>query len=152
MVGLAMIQMDANTENQIQVLSETEILTTRGQGDGDCEVPFLNPDPQHDKCKNKDCYYVIPLLIASKHVKRTYLTCGRKDPNHDCREISVIHNPGKPDEWREIMKQTCADQYFYLFVCHDDTQFDTDVIEVPLVVAVAGCKKDDGGGGGSTSS
>jgi hypothetical protein len=30
MAGLAMVQMDANTENQIQVLRETEMLTTQG--------------------------------------------------------------------------------------------------------------------------
>ena len=30
MAGLAMVQMDANTENQIQVLSETDMITTQG--------------------------------------------------------------------------------------------------------------------------
>ncbi len=40
--GLAMIQMDGNTENQIQVLRETEMLTT--QGLGDCEEVVNSAD------------------------------------------------------------------------------------------------------------
>ena len=59
MAGLALVQMDANTENQIQVLSEKEMFRTQGAATTDiCEKDKFVEDghPKRlDFCKTKDC-------------------------------------------------------------------------------------------------
>ncbi len=105
--GLVMIQMDANTENQIQVLRETEMLTTQGLGPGDCKYVTNNPDTT-GYCGNKSCTLKSTYGFGSRKVdvyeKQTavaYNKCSQgQHPFRDC-----LH---KTDSNGNLEWQTCA--------------------------------------------
>ena len=150
MAGLAMVQMDANTENQIQVLSETEMLTT--QGLGVCEIVVgPNKDPVGD-CADKACYTVTSVLgiayTLAKHVADPYEKCKGFDPNHDCFELIV-----KDEDCNELF-QACAYKHEYRFACHALLRIKTFGMPRRFVDDKPGCFGGIGpiAGSGSTSS
>ena len=146
-----MIQMDANTENQIQVLRETEMLTT--QGLGECERVIKEPDVFGD-CSDIDCYPTnaaeagssstwVPEFAERKAV--AYNKCDGHYPTRDCFETIVIIN-GK----REL--QTCAEWNFYHWACDRAHKYFSYPITRATVSDKPGCGAGDGiGTGGSTS-
>ena len=96
--GLAMVQMDANTENKIQVLSETEMLITQGalSVNGCEEKAFVYPgDPNRwDICKTKDCqtFWNGFGWASYKQKGDIYTWCtGVKNPSKDCVTASNIN-------------------------------------------------------------
>ena len=113
MAGLAMVQMDANTENQFQVLSETEMLTT--QGFGACQRVVGDKDTD-GVCADKACYTVASTLgvsrIKRKRVAEKYTKCKGVDPTRDCFYILDIDDDGMIDT------QICAKVFQYAVSCH----------------------------------
>ena len=89
--GLAMVQMDANTENQIKKMSETEMLKTQGSYAVDgCEefshVPVNSPH-RTDFCKTKDCQTIWNGLGWSSYKQwgHAYVWClGKVNNSKDC--------------------------------------------------------------------
>ena len=147
--GLAMIQMDANTENQSQVLRETEMLTT--QGLGTCQK-VVNRADTTGVCADKWCYEIgfyeltdesqsqpIILPIYGIQWAVAYDQCGGFDRFMDCVP--------------EGTRQPCANGAAYLN-CYDvNSYLYTYVIEAPDVQVVPGCPFGGGTGGtGGTSS
>lgn len=135
MAGLAMVQMDANTENHIQVLSETEMLTT--QGLGACEIVVgPNKDPVGD-CADKACYTVKSVFgiayTLAKHVADPYEKCKGFDPNHDCFELIVKDKDGNK------LLQVCAYKHVYRFACHGLLRVKTLALPRPFVDDRPGC-------------
>ena len=163
MAGLAMIQMDANTENQIQVtenqiqvLGETEMLTT--QGLGHCEY-VVNSADQTGNCSAESCTF-----------KRT---SGEDSQTVDVYEIKVavaynkcsaFNNRNVRDCWDRVKSdgitpaiQRCAyiNEYHKPSSsnwsgCHDIYYFTTRDVLVQDVYDVPGCSWNPGGGGGGT--
>ena len=141
--GLAMIQMDANTENQIQVLRETEMLTT--QGLGDCELAQWGTDVAGG-CATRACFK-LPLNLAAEVTGQDYLRC--KDPSNtmNCIEGTVYDDNGNPQT------QTCAVLTLYnngkcvLENKAGDIRVTTNI----FAVSVPGCDNDDDGGGSTSS-
>ena len=150
--GLAMVQMDANTENQIQVLRETEMLTTQGLG-VDCKRPWPNDVPAHNKCKPKDCHVVVSIngipLIVSERVSHVYEQCTLFSPIDECVPKIFKHEDGSLEQiW-----QPCATTTYYWFVCDPGTKLDEDTVQTEQLMAVPGCGIDvDVVVGGATSS
>ena len=144
MAGLAIVQMDANTENQIQVLSETEMLTT--QGLGACQLAQHGPDDDGE-CADKACYVVLPLPhIVAKHEAMAYKRCKDPSPNNDCIEVHVFNENG------EELAQVCVVKKYYFFSCETGTFFKAVPVEKPFFGTVPGCVGLDVDGGSSTSS
>ena len=152
--GLAMIQMDANTENQIQVLRETEMLTT--QGLGPCEQVVNNAD-MAGGCGNESCNFERTHGSDSRqvdvYVKQTavaYNKCSQgQHPFRDC-----LH---KTDSNGNLKWQTCAIIKEYYKPIHpssnlsgcDPIYYHTskNVLE-PDYFDRHGCDAGGGGGGG----
>lgn len=93
MAGLAMVQMDANTDNQIQVLSETEMLTTHGGEEiNACEersnVGDGEEGPGADLCDSFGCRNIMEdgVWISYKQGASGYVWCmGLPNANFDCK-------------------------------------------------------------------
>ena len=134
--GLAMIQMDANTENQFQVLNETEMLAT--QGFGDCERVVHLPAADGE-CADKRCYTVTRIkntpfpYIVAKHVALKYYHCGAFDPNKECFEFQLVDENGKEHV------QYCARKHEYYFICSPLLHIKTLSLERPWVQEKPGC-------------
>ena len=142
MAGLAMIQMDANTENQIQVLRETEMLTT--QGLGPCEVATLDTDLVGG-CATKACFPLGILNWAAERTGEDYTACRVKSNDFDCI-VGAVFNPDGT-----VNMQTCANGTIYRNgVCVPANKITTYKVRRHHAVSVHGCDDDDGGG--STSS
>lgn len=90
--GLAMVQMDANTENQFQVLSEIEMLKTQGAFSVDACEEFTHvaegDQNRHENCKTKDCqtYWNGWGWSSYKQRGHTYVWCNGAtvNPAKDC--------------------------------------------------------------------
>ena len=143
--GLAMVQMDANTENQIQVLRETEMLTT--QGLGDCEIATFDTDAA-GKCATKACFQIPLFNLAAELTAQDYSRCRVKSDAWDCIEGIQF----KPDG--TIETQICAEGPLYRDgICDPKNKIGKlTIIEELSAVSVPGCDNNNGGGGGSTSS
>ena len=139
--GLAMIQMDANTENQIQVLRETEMLTT--QGLGDCELAQWGTDVAGD-CATKVCFQLGFFNLAAQQTGQDYMGCRVQSNTMDCVEGAVFNPDGS------VKKQTCATGILYRNgVCLFGNEIGTYELGRDYAVSVPGC--DDDGGGSTTS-
>lgn len=144
--GLAMIQMDANTENQIQVLRETEMLTT--QGLGVCQKLVNEADqPGDEPCGDKSCYHLYtivvwngsqPSLVDIFGWRRAvaYNQCKGNDPDKDC-----FTNNNRSQKCAEVWEY--SDNNCFSFYAGP---FD---VQVPDVDEFWGCSY---WGGGGTSS
>ena len=92
LAGLAMVQMDANTDNHIQELSETEMLTTHGTATTEaCErrtnVGDGEDGPRSNICNSKDCWleWNGQGWSSFKQIGLGYVWCmGEYDANNDC--------------------------------------------------------------------
>lgn len=162
MAGLAMVQIDANTEDQIQVLRETEMLTT--QGLGVCQKLVTDADGlDEDPCGDKNCRWLywttiwvwegegsqrkwVPKLVDvfGKRTAVAYNKCEGQSFDKDC----FTNN--------NIPPQKCAEETEYLRAgginCGEVFKGPTPVM-VPDVQEFWGCAGGGGGGGsGGTSS
>ena len=149
MAGLAMIQMDANTENQIQVLRETEMLTT--QGLGPCEQVLSHTDQPRDPCGDKECHYRGTVQIEADSQTHTlhvygiqwaiaYNQCGGYHPNKDC--VHKIRN-------NQLQWQLCALVEVYLDQFCEGVLWDYEAEETQDFENIQGCPNSGGGGGGT---
>lgn len=134
MAGLAMVQMDSNTENQIQVLRENEMLTT--QGLGICERVVGGKDAVGD-CADIACHTIASILGVptrkAKHVAVPYDKCRGFDPVRDCFEIQKFDKDGN-----ELL-QVCAIRYEYAVSCHPLLRTKTFAKPRPFVEDKPGC-------------
>ena len=159
MAGLAMVQMDANTENQIQVLRETEMLTTQGaapQVDECTERSYVydgDPGPKSWACKSSDCVNETDISSGAEFSYKIdgygYNWCmGQANVNTDCKI------------WpRSIGYQNCALLTAYWgHDCIDNEEWRhryckwikiNPVTNEPRAVP---CNNGGGGGGGGSSS
>ena len=149
--GLAMIQMDANTEdanteNQIQVLRETEMLTT--QGLGTCET-VVQGAARFGHCAEKSCqsigWYEVPQegmsqpLLVELFITQSTIAhnqCGKFSWTTDC--VPNMNVPQIP----------CASGILYYdpdctVIFGDYTLYTNDV------QTVSGCPFEPGSGGGT---
>ena len=151
--GLAMIQMDANTknqsqvtENQIQVLRETEMLTT--QGLGICEEVVNNPATT-GRCADVPCKLVGIDGFGSQakpvYVEHTAVAYNKCD-NYSINNITNCVQ--KQDQHGNPIPIPCAEVRKYHWACINMYQFDFSTIDENDVENVPGCAWGLGGGGG----
>ena len=157
--GLAMIQMDANTENQIQVtenqiqlLRETEMFTT--QGLGLCEYLVKRPD-ETGNCGNISCKKVEgSSVVYHDQTAVAYNKCTGFNP----RNVRDCFPRVRSDGITPAM-QICANVDVYVRTnnssqdakksdCHDDFYFTSYAIRVQDVYDTIGCDWKPSGGGG----
>ena len=92
--GFAMVKMDANTDNQIQVLSKTEMLTTHGGEEiNPCQersnVADGEDGPRASECNSVGCDTWITVwgdIESDKRLGYGYVWCmGKPNVNFDCK-------------------------------------------------------------------
>lgn len=76
MIGLTLVEMNANPQTQFQTLSDTEMLSTQGVGDG-CEEYRITSE-EHDFCASKACdtWWNGHGWSSSRRIGGDYAVCG----------------------------------------------------------------------------
>ena len=154
--GLAMIQMDANTENQIQVLRETEMLTTQGLGPGPCKY-VENYADMTGFCGDILCDYSgMDDTNTHYYYRQTAIAYDRCSVDNPYNTTDCVL---RKDQDGNQMMQPCAEMTFYSasFQVGCDPLYQTGSYKVMTedVSNVPGCSSGGGGGGwsgGGTSS
>ena len=130
--GLAMMQMDANSENQMQALHETEMVTT--QGLGLCKRVVGGKDSV-GYCADKACFQIPSQEVFDKMaeiVAKPYMKCKGVASRHDCFEYRVFK------DGKEIL-QICALFKEYAVICHPQLLLKTTARGSRFVFDRPGC-------------
>jgi len=98
--GLALLQVDSNTDTPFQALSQTEMLATRGAGTCETYRPVY---PSSGSCASSDCEtsWNGSGWSSSKRSGGGHAVCGEESSSTDCFTS---------DEYN----QQCAEQYDYV--------------------------------------
>lgn len=98
MIGFILMQMEANTNTQLQTLNAVELEVTRGAGN--CQKYSGSKDSYGKPCGSLACQNN-NFWYSTKREAKEYQKCGTKSDNTDCH-----YDPGQ--------RQTCAKKLVYV--------------------------------------